>query len=61
MEEENHAAVRQVYSALGHPERVRYLWYAGDHDYPPPMRKAAVDWFKQWFNQSSIQADQARP
>jgi hypothetical protein len=61
MEEENHAAVRQVYSALGHPDRVRYVWYAGDHDYPPPMRQAAVDWFKQWFNQSTIRADQARP
>jgi hypothetical protein len=50
MEEENHAAVRQVYSALGHSDRVRYLWYAGDHDYPPPMRKAAVAWFQRWFN-----------
>jgi dienelactone hydrolase len=50
MEEENHAAVRQVYSALGHPDRVHYVWYAGDHDYPPPMRKAAVEWFQQWFN-----------
>jgi dienelactone hydrolase len=49
MEEENHAAVREVYSALGKPDRVRYLWYAGDHDYPPPMRKAAVEWFRRWF------------
>ena len=49
MEEENHAAVRQVYTALGHADRVRYLWYAGDHDYPPPMRKAAVAWFHHWF------------
>jgi hypothetical protein len=49
MEEENYAAVREVYSALGHSDRVRYVWYAGDHDYPLPMRRAAVDWFKRWF------------
>jgi hypothetical protein len=50
MEEENYAAVREVYSALGHADRVRYLWYAGDHDYPPPMRIATVAWFKRWFS-----------
>jgi hypothetical protein len=50
MEEENYAAVREVYSALGHSDRARYLWYAGDHDYPPPMRKAAVAWFRRWFD-----------
>jgi hypothetical protein len=49
MEEENHAAVKQVYDALGHPDRVRYHWYAGDHDFPPEARRAAVAWFKQWF------------
>jgi pimeloyl-ACP methyl ester carboxylesterase len=48
-EEENHAAVREVYAALGHPDRVRYHWYAGDHDFPPPARKAAVEWFHRWF------------
>jgi dienelactone hydrolase len=49
MEEENYAAVKHVYDALGYPERVRYLWYAGDHDFPPEARRAAVQWFKQWF------------
>lgn len=49
MEEENHAAVRQVYDALGAPEKVRYVWTAGDHDVPPPMRQAAVEWFKRWL------------
>jgi dienelactone hydrolase len=49
MEEENHAAVRQVYEALGVPERVRYNWYAGDHDFDPDVRAAAVAWFQQWF------------
>jgi dienelactone hydrolase len=49
MEEENYAAVKQVYDALGCPERVRYHWYAGDHDYPPAAQTAAVQWFRRWF------------
>jgi len=49
IEEENYAAVKQVYDALGYPERVRYHWYAGDHDYPPAARQAAVEWFRRWF------------
>jgi hypothetical protein len=49
MEEENAAAVRQVYRALGLPDRVRYHWYAGDHDFPPHAQQAAVDWFRKWF------------
>ncbi len=49
-EEEIYAAVSQVYRALGHGDRVLYLWYAGDHDYPPEMRKAAVEWFRRWFD-----------
>lgn len=49
MEEENYAAVRQVYQALGCSDRVRYHWYAGDHDYPPEARKAAVEWFQRWL------------
>jgi pimeloyl-ACP methyl ester carboxylesterase len=48
-EEENHAAVSQVYRALGHADRVRYHWYAGDHDFPPVARAAAVDWFRRWL------------
>lgn len=52
MEEENCAAVSQVYRALGYPERVRYLWYAGDHDFPPLARRAAIEWFQFWFAQS---------
>lgn len=49
MEEENHAAVRQVYEALGAPEAVRCHWYAGDHDFPPEARAAMVEWFKRWL------------
>jgi dienelactone hydrolase len=52
MEEENHAAVRQVYEALGFPERVRYMWYAGDHDFDPDVRAGAVAWFRQWFEKN---------
>lgn len=48
-EEENYAAVKQVYDALGIPNLVRYHWYAGDHDYPPEARKAAVEWFKKYL------------
>lgn len=49
MEEENYAAVKQVYDALGFAEKVRYHWYAGDHDFPAEARAAAVAWFKRWF------------
>jgi hypothetical protein len=49
MEEENHAAVGQAYKALGAPEKVRYVWYPGDHDFPPAMREEAVKWFKRWL------------
>lgn len=49
MEEENHAAVKQVYAALGAPEKVRYVWTPADHDFPPPMREAAVEWFTRWL------------
>ena len=49
MEEENHAAVKRVYDALGAPEKVRYVWTAGDHDFPPPMREAAVEWLRRWL------------
>lgn len=48
-EEENHAAVSQVYRALGVGDRVRYLWYPGDHDFPPHARKEAVAWFSRFF------------
>jgi hypothetical protein len=34
-EEENHAAVRQVYDALGQGARDRCHRYAGHHDFPP--------------------------
>jgi len=49
-EEENYATVMEVYRGLGHPERVRYHWYAGDHDFPLEARKAAVDWFRRWLS-----------
>jgi dienelactone hydrolase len=50
MEEENHSAVKQVYEALGAPEKVRYVWYPGDHDFPPAMREAAVEWLWRWMD-----------
>jgi hypothetical protein len=49
MEEENAAAVGEVYRALGAADRVKYVWYPGDHDFPPAMRRAAVEWFKRWI------------
>ena len=49
MEEESHAAVRAVYETLGAGEKVRYVWYPGDHDFPPPARKAMVEFFKKWL------------
>lgn len=48
-EEENYAAVRHVYDALGHGARIRYHWYAGDHDYPAEARAAMVAWFRRWL------------
>jgi Abhydrolase family len=51
MEEENCAAVTQVYDTLGVHDRVRYWWIAGDHDFPPVARRAAVQWFQRWLTQ----------
>jgi len=48
-EEENHAAVRRVYEALDRGDDVRYTWYAGDHDFPPEARAAAMAWFARGF------------
>jgi hypothetical protein len=47
MEEENYSAVRQMYGT--NVNRVRYHWYAGDHDFPPEARAAAVEWFRKWL------------
>ncbi len=49
-EEENHAAVAEVYRALGAADRVRYVWYPGDHDFPPHVRREAVEWLRRWLN-----------
>lgn len=49
LEEENHAAVAAVYRGLGAGEKVRYVWYAGDHDFPPEMRREAVRWMRRWL------------
>jgi dienelactone hydrolase len=46
-EEENHAAVAEVYRALGAGDRVRYVWYPGDHDFPPHVRREAVEWLRR--------------
>ena len=50
LEEENHAAVA-VYRALGTGENVRYVWYAGDHDFPPEMQREAVEWTRWWLGE----------
>jgi hypothetical protein len=49
MEEENCAAVSEVYGALGAADRVKYVWYPGDHDFPPHVRSEAVAWFTRWL------------
>lgn len=51
MEEENHAAVTEVYHALGAGDHVKYSWVAGDHDFPPIARHAAVAWFRKWLEE----------
>ena len=48
-EEENAAYIQRVYQTHRAGERVRYVWYAGDHDFPPEARAAAVAWFRQWL------------
>ena len=52
-EEENYAAVAQVYRTLGCDERVSYVWYPGDHDFPPAARQAAAEWFRRWLDPTS--------
>jgi hypothetical protein len=42
IEEGNCATVDEVYARLGAAKRVRYVWYAGDRDFPPDARAAAV-------------------
>jgi hypothetical protein len=49
MEEVNCGYVTRVYQSCGAGERVRYVWYAGDHDFPPPARAAAVEWLRNGF------------
>lgn len=49
MEEENCAAVSEVYGAFGAADRVKYVWYPGDHDFPPHVRSEAVAWFTRWL------------
>ncbi|MCX7826919.1 MAG: hypothetical protein N2689_15380 [Verrucomicrobiae bacterium] len=39
----------EVYRALGAGDRVKYWWAAGDHDFPPVARRAAVEWFRRWL------------
>jgi hypothetical protein len=48
-EEENYAAVKGAYEVLGAADRVKYLWYAGDHDFPPEARAEAVRFFQKWL------------
>jgi predicted esterase len=49
MEEENCAAVKEVYRSMDASNRVRYVWFPGDHDFPPHARKEAVEWLKRWL------------
>ncbi len=48
-EEENAAYVTGVYQAHDAAGRDRYVWYPGDHDFPPAMRSAAVEWLCRWL------------
>jgi dienelactone hydrolase len=48
-EESNCGFVSAVYGAADAGERVRYVWYAGDHDFPPPARSDAVGWLTRWL------------
>lgn len=50
LEEANSGYVKRVYETAGAADHVRYVWYAGDHDFPPEARAAAVDWFRRWLN-----------
>lgn len=49
IEEQNYGYVANVYSQQDAEQRLSYLWYAGDHDFPPAARSAAVDWFRRWL------------
>jgi dienelactone hydrolase len=49
LEEQNHAEVARVFESAGARDRVRYVWYSGDHDFPPVARSAAVEWLKRWL------------
>jgi hypothetical protein len=53
LEESNYAYVRNAYRGLDAVKNVQYLWYAGDHDFPPTARAAAIDWFRQGFSMTS--------
>jgi hypothetical protein len=50
IEEENCGYVTRIYQSLGAGENVRYVWYAGDHDFPPVARAAAVEWLRHAFS-----------
>lgn len=49
IEEENYGFVKRVYRSADPGEKVRYIWYAGDHDFPPAARAEAVRWFRRWL------------
>jgi predicted acyl esterase len=53
IEEENCGYVTRVYQSLGGADRVQYVWYAGDHDFPPAARQAAVAWLQRWLRGSA--------
>lgn len=48
-DEENAAALDEVWKALGVPDRLRCVWVPGDHDFPPHARAEAVAWFRRQF------------
>jgi dienelactone hydrolase len=56
IEEENCGYVTRVYQSLGAGENVRYVWCAGDHDFPPEARAAAVEWLRNAFQMPSAAA-----
>lgn len=60
IEEENCGFVYDAYRAAGEAGRVRYMWYAGDHDFPPVARAAAMQWFHKWFREPARPAETSR-
>ena len=45
--------LKKVYTALGHPDQVKFYSYDDGHGISKPKREAAVTWFRKWFYNDS--------